>query len=76
MLKISHKSTLYFLRYAPVRYVKSLFTNTQKQYNMLKISLLFKKVMNLYTSRANNSRILKIKNAKFRGCCYYMNTKI
>ena len=39
-------NTLYFLRYAKVRYVKSLFTNIQKEYNMLKISLLFKKLTN------------------------------
>ena len=46
MLKISHYNTFYFLRYAHVRYVKSLFTNIQKQWNMLKISLLFKKFTN------------------------------
>ena len=39
---------------------------------MLKISLL----RNLETSRVNNSRILRIKNAKFSGHCFYMNTKI
>ena len=31
MLQISHQNTFYFLRYAHVRYVKSLFTNIQKQ---------------------------------------------
>ena len=31
MLKISHLNTFYFLRYAHVRYVKSLFTNIPKQ---------------------------------------------
>ena len=31
---------------------------------------------NLQTSRINNSRILKIRNAKFAGCCFYMNTNI
>ena len=41
---------------------------------MLKISLLFKK--NLQNSRANNSRILRIKNAKYSGNCFYMNTNI
>ena len=46
MLKILHYNTFYFLRHAYVRYVKSLFTNIQKQYNMLKISLLFKKFKN------------------------------
>ena len=46
MLKISYQNTFYFLKYAHVRYVKSLFTNFQKQKNMLKISLLFKKFAN------------------------------
>ena len=36
---------------------------------MLKISL-------LKTSQANHSRILRIKNAKFSGYCFYMNTDI
>ena len=31
MLKISYLNTFYFLRYAHVRYVKSLFANIQKQ---------------------------------------------
>ena len=39
---------------------------------MLKITLLFKKS----TSRANNSRILRIKNPTFSGYCFYMNTNI
>ena len=43
MLKISHKKTFYFLRYAHVTYVKGLFRDIQKQWNMLKISLMFKK---------------------------------
>ena len=46
MLKIAHLNTFYFLRYAHVRYVKRLFTNIQKQKNMLKINLLFKKFRN------------------------------
>ena len=46
MLKISYQNTFYILRYEHLRYVKSLFTNIQKQYNMLKISLLFKKFTN------------------------------
>ena len=31
MLKISHQNTFYFLRYAHMRYVKSLFTKIQKK---------------------------------------------
>ena len=31
---------------------------------------------NLQTSQANNSRILRIKNAKFSGHCFYMNTNM
>ena len=38
MLKISHWSAFYFLRYAHFRYVKRLFTNIQEQNNMLKIA--------------------------------------
>ena len=62
MLKISRSSTFYFLRYAHVRYVKSVFTNIQKQQNMLKISLLFQKFTKL--QGADNSRIRIIQNAK------------
>ena len=40
---------------------------------MLKISLLIKK---LQTSRANNSRILMIKNAKFLGYGFYIKANI
>ena len=46
MLKMSHQNTFYFLKYAHVRYLKSLFTDIQKQKNMLKISLLFKTFTN------------------------------
>ena len=40
---------------------------------MLKISLLFKKKTNF---RGNNSRILTVKNAKFSGHYFYMNSNI
>ena len=46
MPKILHYNTFYFLRYAHVRYEKNLFANIQKQWNVLKISLLFKKFTN------------------------------
>ena len=36
---------------------------------MFKISLL----LSLQTSRVNNSKILRIKNAKFSVYCFYMN---
>ena len=36
-------TAFYFLRYAHVRYVKSLLTNIQKQQNLSEISLLFQK---------------------------------
>ena len=39
---------------------------------MLKIAYFLR---NLQTSRTNNSRILRTKNAKFSGYCFYMNTK-
>ena len=40
---------------------------------MLKISLLFKKIINF---RANNSTILRFNDAKLSGYCYYINTNI
>ena len=40
---------------------------------MLKISLLLR---NLQTLQENNSRIFRIKNAKFSWYCFYMNTNI
>ena len=40
---------------------------------MLKISLLFKKFTNL---QENNLIIPMIKNARFSGYCFYMNTNI
>ena len=46
MLKIWHYKTIYFLRYMHPKYMKCLFTNIQKQQNMLKTSLLFKKNAN------------------------------
>ena len=61
------------MRYVHVRYEKSFVTNIQKQKNMLKIRLLFKKFT---TSRPNNSRILRIKNANFSGYCFYMKMNI
>ena len=73
MFKILDQSTLYFLKYAHTRYVKSLLPNIWKQYNMLKISLLFNKFTNF---TANNSIILRIRNAKFSGYYFYMNTNI
>ena len=38
-----------------MRYVKSLFTNNQKEKNMLKISLLFKKFTNFTGKQLENS---------------------
>ena len=47
MPKDSHYNTVYFLRYTDPRYLICLFTNIQKQQNMLESSLLFKKNTNL-----------------------------
>ena len=48
-------------------------TLMQKQSNMLKLAYFLR---NLQISRANNSRSLRIQNAKFSGYCLYMNTNI
>ena len=47
MPKVLHYNTVYFLRYTLPRYMKSLFTNIQKEQNMLKSIPLFKKNTNL-----------------------------
>ena len=47
MSKISHENMFYLLSYAHVKFVNSLFTNIKKKWNMLKISLLFKKFKNV-----------------------------
>ena len=54
-------NTFYFLRQAHVRYVKILFTNIQKQRNVLKISLLFKKE----TSRQVTPEFLRLRLQNF-----------
>ena len=54
-MKISYWNTFYFLRYAHVKYVKSLFANIQQQKNMLKISLLFTKFTNFTGKQHQNS---------------------
>ena len=43
MPTVSRYNIVYILRYTHPRYMKSLFTNIQKQQNMLQSSLLFKK---------------------------------
>ena len=73
MPKVSHCNIFCFLRYAHPKYVKCLFTNIHKQWNVLKISLIFTKIQ---TSRVNNSRVLRIQNAKFSGYCFHMYTII
>ena len=70
MLKMSYLKIFYFLRYAQLRYVKRLFTNIQKQQKLAYF------LRNLTTSRENNSRIIEIKNVKFSGYCFYMNTNV
>ena len=54
-------------------YVMRLFTNIQKQWNMLKIVYF---IRNLQVSRIINLRITGIKNAKFADYCFWMNTNI
>ena len=54
------------------RYMKCLFTNIQKQQNMKGAYFLRKS----QTSRVNNSRILRIKNARFSEYYFYLNPNI
>ena len=46
MPKVSHYNIVYFLRYTHLGYMKCLLTNIQKQWNILKSSLLVKKNLN------------------------------
>ena len=62
MAQISHYKTFCFLRSVSVRYVMYLFTDIQKQQNMLKFT----------NFTLNNSRFNKIKSAKFSEYCFYM----
>ena len=62
----------YFLRNKHPRYMKCLFTNIQEQQNMFKSCTLLRKIQ---ISRVNNSRILRIEEAKFPGYGFYMNHK-
>ena len=54
--------------------MECLLKNLQKQQNMLKGSLPFKK--NIQTLRINNLTILIVKNAKFSRYCFHMNQNI
>ena len=76
MPKVSHYNSIYILSNANPRYKKCLFTNIQKQQDMLKSSLLFKKNTNFTGWSVDNSRILRIMNAKFSRYCFYMNPNI
>ena len=57
MPKVLHYNIIYFLRYPPPRYMQCLFTNIQKQQNMLKSSLLFKKNTNFTGKYLGNSQV-------------------
>ena len=61
MPKVSNYNTFCFLRYAHPRYVKCLFTNIRKQWNTLKISLIFKKNANFAGKYFENSYDLECK---------------
>ena len=61
------------MRYANVRYVKNLFRNIRNRKIREKLTYILR---NLQTLTANNSRVLRIKKAKFSGYCFYMNANI
>ena len=54
-------------------YVKSLFTNIQKQKNMLELVYFLR---NLETSPVNNSRIVRLRMRNFQGIVLYTNTNV
>ena len=58
------------------KYAKCVFKNIQ---SMLETQSMFKVanfLRKMQTSRVNNSRILRVKNANFQGYYFYMNTNI
>ena len=59
MPKIPQYNTLQFLRYAHPRCVKCLFANIRKQWNTLKISLIFKKNTNFMGKKVQSSQDLE-----------------
>ena len=72
MPKVLHYNIFYFLNSVHPRYMKCLFTNIHKQQNKLKSYFLRK----IQTSQVNNSRIRRIKNAKFSRYHFYINPNI
>ena len=71
--KVQYCNRICFLNYAHQKYMKCLFTNIQKQQNMLKISLIFQK-NTFFTGKEPEN--FQIKNAKYSGYCFYMNPNI
>ena len=70
--KIAHYNTFHFLRYARFKYVKCLSTNIYKTIKYVKkYPTLLRKIQTL---RENNSRILRIRNAKFSAYHFNINT--
>ena len=57
MVKVLHLSTFYFLRYAHVKFVKSLFTNIPETIEYVKNEPAFKEIYK-QISWANNSLLL------------------
>ena len=80
MPKVTHYNTVYFLRYTHLWYMKCLFKNIQKQKNMLKSRLVFKKNTSFMVTIPWKFHFLKPKNrfkkAKFSGYCFYMEPSI
>ena len=66
-MQISQYNTFYFIRYAHFKYTKCL---THRNNGMCKKDPFFKKNTNF----TGNSRIVRIKNAKFSRNYFYMNS--
>ena len=68
MPKFSHYRSIYFLSYAHTRYTICLFTNIQKQHNMLRSSPLFHKNSN-FTSKKPRE-LLGLRMGNFQGIVF------
>ena len=73
MPNVLHYKIIYFLSYAHPIYMKCLFKNIHKQWNMLESSLRFKKNTNFTIKQFENSYT---KNEKLSGYYFYMNLNI
>ena len=73
LTQISHNNTFHFLRYAHFRYANYLFLKYRGIRISGKVAYFLRKIQTLCV---NNSRVFRIKNAKFSEYYFYMSKNI